>query len=205
MGALVFVGSGILALLIMYFFMRVLRLVVPRFIELHKRIIIFTVGTIFVTFNFLYFTNVIPPIPLSLKDVGIYHGVVRFDNGDYRLTYEKQKWWEFWQKSDDIFHAEEGDNIFCFASVFAPTRLETDIYHHWEYYSEERGEWIEHARLSYAISGGRGSGFRGYTLIRSFEEGTWRCRVETARGQVLGTEKFTVEKGPHGELITRIE
>lgn len=205
MGPWVFIGSGVIALLIMIVFIRILRLLVPRFIEIHLRPLAFTIGTVFAVFNILYFTNVIPPIPLSLKDVGIYHGVVRYESGDYLLTYEKPEWWEFYRKSDAQFHYTFGDNIFCFASVFAPTRLRTDIYHRWERYDEDTKKWVLHGRLTYPISGGRGEGFRGYTLIRNYEEGTWRCTVETARGQVLGSEKFTIEAGPQGELVTRVE
>lgn len=208
MGAGIFLGSGVLAALVMYGFVQLLRLVIPRFIDLHMRSLVFTLGTIFITFNFLYFTNIIPPIPLSLKDVGIYHSVLRIEvDGyqEYELKYEKPHWWQFFRDSDKVFHYESGDQIFCFASVFAPTRLSTEIYHRWEKYDEEKGAWVEHARLSYSISGGRGGGFRGYTLIKNYSEGTWRCTVETGRGQVLGSEKFKVESGPKGELVTRVE
>jgi len=205
MGPWVFVGSGLLALIIMYGFVRLLKMIVPRFIEVHARPLIFTIGAIFITFNTLYFTNIIPPIPLSLKDVGIYHGVVRFDTGEYRLTYEKPAWWQFLRDSDKTFHYESGDNIFCFASVFAPTRLETDIFHRWEYYDDEEKKWVTRSRLSYPISGGRGQGFRGYTLIHNYQDGEWRCTVETARGQVLGRERFTVESGVKSEEVTRME
>lgn len=206
MGAWVFVGSGLLALFIMYWFVRLLNRIVPRFLGLHLRSVVFTIGMLFATLNFFYFANIIPPIPLSLKDVGIYHSVIYFeDTNTYQLTYEKQEWWDFFQDSDDTFHAEPGDNIFCFASVFAPTRLQTDIFHRWERYDESAGAWVEHARLSYPIQGGRSDGYRGHTLIRNYEEGVWRCRVETARGQVLGSEKFEVVRGEHGELVKREE
>lgn len=193
MGPFVFVGSGLLAVVIMFGFIQALKLLIPRFMELHRKAIVFTLGAIFVSLNFLYFTNIIPPIPLSLKEVGIYHSVVRFGNGDYQLKYEAGEWWQPFKDSDDVFHPAVGDNVFCFAKVFAPTRLSTDIYHRWEYYDETAKEWIEHARLSYSISGGRDSGYRGYTLIQNYRDGTWRCSVETERGQVLGREEFVVD------------
>lgn len=206
MGPWVFVGSGLLALVIMRLFLLALRSVIPNFLDLHMKMVIFSIGCIFAGFNFLYFTNIIPPIPLSLKDVGIYHSVVRFENGDYQLKYEAGEWWRFWRDSDKNFHPVAGNNIFCFAKVFAPTRLKTDIYHNWEYYDDVKGEWTSYARLSYPIAGGRGNGFRGYTLIENFREGKWRCSVETERGQVLGREKFTVDTSESpSELVTRIE
>ena len=206
MGPWIFLGSGILALIIMRGFLYVLYKIIPNFLDLQMRTIVFTIGSIFIGFNFLYFTNIIPPIPLSLKDVGIYHSVVRFENGDYQLKYEKGRWWQWLKKSDATFHPVAGGNIFCFAQVFAPTRLQTDIYHNWEYFDEERDKWVSHARLSYQIAGGRDGGFRGYTLIEHFREGDWRCSVETGRGQVLGREKFTVDQSKEaGQLITRTE
>lgn len=205
MGPWVFVGSGLIALFIIYWFIRALGRIIPRFLKLQIRKIIFTIGLTYFTLNFLYFANIIPPIPLSLKDVGIYYSVVKFDDGRYQLTYEKPAWWQFLRDSDDVFRYTEGDNVFCFASVFAPTRFETDIFHKWERFDEGSEEWVEHSRLSYPISGGRDGGFRGFTLIRNYEDGKWRCTVETERGQVLGREAFTVESGERGELVTRIE
>lgn len=205
MGPWIFLASGLLALGIMYVFIRLLRVIIPNFITLQMRTIVFTIGTIYAVFNFLYFTNIIPPIPLSLKDVGVYHSVVRFENGEYQLKYEEGNWWQPWKRSDTVFHPTNG-SVYCFASVFAPTRLATEIYHRWEYHDEAKGAWIEHARLSYAIAGGRDQGYRGYTLIQNYRDGKWRCSVETERGQVLGRETFRIDSSePAGELETRTE
>lgn len=205
MGPWIFLGSGIMALIIISWFFKLLTFIVPNFIALHTRAIVFTVGMIFVTLNFLYFTNIIPPIPLSLKEVGIYHSVVRFEDGTYQLTYEEPKWWQFGRDSNKTFRYEPGDNIYCFASVFSPARLSTEIFHRWEYYDSAAAVWKEHGRFSYPISGGRGDGFRGYTLIKNYRPGKWRCSVETARGQVLGRETFEVMEGGRSELVTRVE
>lgn len=202
----VFVGSGILALAIMLLLMVILRQIVPNFISLHWRVLLFSIGSIFAAMNFLYFTNIIPPIPLSLKDVGIYHSVVRFDDGQYQLSYEEGEWWRFWKRSDKVFHPVSGGNAFCFASIFAPAKLSTDIYHRWEYYDEAAGKWVTHSRLQYPISGGRASGYRGYTQIANFRDGEWRCTVETERGQVLGREKFEIDTtGQPADLATRLD
>lgn len=205
MGSLVFVGSGLLALLIMYFFFQILEKIVPNFVELKKRSVVFIIGLIYVSLNVLYFTNIIPPIPLSLKHVGIYHSVAHYDDGTYELTYEKPKWWEWYRNSDSIFHYSSGENIYCYASVFAPSRLTTDIYHTWEYYNETTGVWENYGRFSYAIVGGRGEGYRGYTQISTYREGLWRCTVETERGQIVGKETFTITSGVKRSLVTRTE
>ena len=206
MGPWVFVGSGLLALIIMHRFVMVLTHVIPRFMHIHMRVVVFTLGTIFAGFNFLYFANIIPPIPLSLIDAGIYHSVVRFETGEYQLKYEGGRWFEPFKNSDDTFHVQPGDNVFCFARVFAPTRISTDIYHDWEYFDEEKEEWTRHVRINYPIAGGKGSGYRGYTFIQNYREGKWRCNVETERGQVLGRESFRIDvEGEPRELETRLE
>lgn len=205
MGTAVFLGGGAIALFIMYWFFMALTKVVPNFIELQKRNVVFVIGIIYMTFNILYFMNIIPPVPLALKEIGIYHNVERIGNNTYRLSYEKRPWWQFYRSTDATYHYATGDPAYCFAAVFAPTRLLTDIYHRWEYYDAGKKQWVLYGRYAYSISGGRGEGFRGYTAVTNLHEGTWRCTVETARGQVLGRETFTAVSGEHGELVTKEE
>lgn len=204
MGAWIFVGSGLLALAIMYVFFGWVERIVPNFVKLQKRNVVFIIGLIYVVMNVLYFTNTIPPIPLSMKHVGMYHNVLRVDD-TYILTYEKPVWWQWYRNSDEKFHYIKGESIYCYASVFAPSRLATDIYHQWQYYDETTGSWKDHSRIAYGISGGRGDGYRGYTRIDSYHEGKWRCVVETARGQVIGAETFEIVSGVPTELVTRKE
>ncbi len=206
MGPLIFVGSGLLVLVIISVFFNILSRIVPNFIELQKRSVVFSIGLVYVLLNVFYFTNIIPPIPLSLKHIGIYHSVVRNTAlGTYTLQYETPKWWEWYRKSDSTYHYSTGESIYCYASVFAPTRLSTKIYQRWEYYDESLGSWKEHARMAYGIEGGRSEGYRGHSEIENYHEGKWRCIVETERGQIIGKETFQVSKGIQPALITRIE
>ncbi len=202
MGSWIFVGSGILVLVVMYLFMGLLERIVPNFILLQKRSVVFIIGLIYVTLNVLYFTNIIPPIPLSLKEIGIYHSKEKEPEvNTYPFFYEKPEWWEWYRDSDKTFHYANGEYIYCFASVFAPARLNTKIYHRWQYYDVSVGDWVDHARISYSIEGGRGEGYRGYTWIENYQEGKWRCVVETERGQVVGKETFIVSSGVRAPLV----
>jgi hypothetical protein len=189
----------------MYLFMQILERVVPNFIALEKRRVIFFIGLVFVGLNTLYFTNLIPPIPLSLKHIGIYHNVVRIDDGSYKVTYEKPAWYMWYRDSDSVFHYAKGEPILCYASVFAPARLATDIYHRWQYFDPEKKTWIDHGRYAYTIQGGRGDGFRGYTSVTNYRKGTWRCVVETERGQVIGKETFTITSGVQSSMVTKVQ
>lgn len=206
MGALVFIGSGLLALFVMYTFFNGIERIVPNFIQLQKRNVVFIIGLIYVMMNFLYFTNIIPPIPLSLKEMGVYHNVVSDKTtGTYTLTYEKPAWWKWYLNTDDTFHYVNSESVFCYSSVFAPSRLAIEVFHRWEYYDEVTKTWKTYAYIPYAIQGGRNEGYRGYSEITGYHEGVWRCTVETARGQVIGKEKFTIVSGMPIELVTKTE
>ncbi len=205
MGPVVFIASGLLSLFLIYWYVRFLRLIIPNFIQVHLRNIVFSIGMTFATFNFLYFGNIIPPIPLSLKEIGIYRTLEKQEDGDYALTATKEPWYLFWHDGERTFRYRPGDRIYCFASVFAPTSFSLNVFHRWEYFDDTRGDWVTKNRIDYGIGGGRDQGYRGYTYIEHASAGKWRCSVETERGQVLGRIGFDVELGaPTSELETRI-
>ncbi|HEV8677612.1 MAG TPA: hypothetical protein VN701_02170, partial [Candidatus Paceibacterota bacterium] len=83
------------------------------------------VAAIFFAFNIFYFLNVIPPVPLSMKDIGIYHSVAHNASGNYDATLEPAQWYAFWRDTSNVFHLSAGQTGYCFSSVFAPTGLST--------------------------------------------------------------------------------
>jgi hypothetical protein len=205
MSDFIFLLSGVLAFALILLFVRVLYAIVPNFMALNTRNVLFSLGITYATLNTLYFLNLIPPIPLSLKHMGIYHNVEKLADGSYQLRFERGVWWELWKESDTTFHHRPGERVYCYASVFAPTRLSTTVYHRWEFY-DPKGGWTFHERIPYQISGGRDAGYRGYTYIQSVQEGKWRCSVENGRGQVIGRTSFWVEEHSTPEaVVTRVD
>lgn len=203
MGDFIFFLSGVLALLVVTIVIQLLYRIVPNFMALNTRRTILAIGSVYVGFNVLYYTNIIPPIPLSLTQLNIVQSVDRIQTGGYRVVYEDSPWWQ----GNPIFREKlhpVNSTISCFSRVFAPTRLTTTIFHRWEY-KNVNGDWVEKLRLGYPISGSNRGGYRGYTTISSFTPGIWRCSVETERGQILGRKIVIIEKGPAGSLVTRIE
>lgn len=158
------------------------------------------VGGIYLFLNIFYFLNWIPPVPLSLREGGIYHHVSKTDEG-YRIQYEEKDWYKLLSVSAPTFHYQPGDTVFCFASVFAPTALSKRIYHHWQFFSEAGDEWKTTDRLSYKITGGRDGGYRGYTLKRNIREGRWRVDVETDDGLLLGRVPFNLVSVPERKIV----
>lgn len=204
MGGLVFFVSSLGALLAVYVVVQLLTFIIPNYLLLEMRKIVFVVIGTFVLFNTLYFTNIIPPIPLSLKEITIAQSVVRV-GGDYEVVYEPAPWWQFWQRVHETFHPATG-SVACFTRVFAPTKLTTEIQHVWEYKDPTTGKWVHHFSLPFAIVGGGDNGYRGFTAISSYRDGTWRCRVTTTRGQVIGQQVFTIDSAvPPARTDRRVE
>src|SRR3989344_21687 len=186
-----FLLSGLVSLGVVAIFLVAVSAVALR--DREERLSVFaTVGGIFIAFNILYFLNIIPPVPLSLKDIGVYHSVLPRSSGDYVALYEKPGRFEVWRATAETFNAAPGEGAFCFSSVFAPADLKTPVYHRWEYYDEEAREWQTRSRISFPISGGRSEGYRGFSTKYSLSPGRWRCAVETEEGALIGRAAFTV-------------
>jgi hypothetical protein len=198
MSAKIFIMSGLFALsaagLIIFF----LFLIMPQRIKENFKYLILVISGIYLIFQILYFTNIIPPIPLSIKESGIYHSIERInmDNYIFKVTYEPEaNRYLFFRDQSDIFHYTEGEKIlYSYSAIFSPTDLNMPIYHRWMYFDQTKGSWIEYAKISFNVTGGRDGGYRGYSYIRNFFPGKWRVDVLTERGQILGRRKFTVIK-----------
>ena len=150
------------------------------------------VAFLFVFLIFFYFKNWIPPVPLSLKSGNIYHYVEKRQE-KYVLKIEKPGLLHFWKKSDRTFNYAEGDTVFCYTSIFAPTKLTKKCFHHWQKFSPDKREWLTTDRLGYEISGGRRGGYRGYTFKKNVSPGKWRVDVETEEEMLLGRISFKVK------------
>jgi hypothetical protein len=196
-GARSFLESGAISLAVMAVFLCILFVAVLRGSnrQKHLRDISIMVASLFVIFNGLYFLNIIPPVPLSLKDIGIYHSVLKYSSGDYAATYEPGPWYQFWQDTSPTFTYTAGESAYCFSSVYAPAKLDTPIEHVWEQYDQSAKSWEVVARVSFAIAGGRQDGYRGFSVVPLSAPGAWRCDVETSSGALIGRTSFTAVQG----------
>ncbi|MES2006808.1 MAG: DUF2914 domain-containing protein [Patescibacteria group bacterium] len=190
-GMWVFLASGVASLLFIAAFLWVVYAIIfkGKYRKRHLFEVSLNVAAIFFAFNVLYFLNIIPPVPLALKDIGVYHSVSRVSSGVYTLSYEKPWWFAFWRSTSPTYHIALGNPAYCFSSVFAPTGLSTPVVHTWERYNEKTKEWQILSRFSFAINGGRDGGYRGFST-KTLTEGKWRCDVETENGQLIGRMSF---------------
>ncbi len=146
---------------------------------------------LFAMLNVFYMQNWIPPVPLSLKAGDVFRKVER-EGDDFILSYASPKWYEFWVDSDENFYYAEGDIVYGFAAIFAPTQLETNIYHAWNYFDESKAEWVQTDEIPVEIEGGRNSGYRTFTRKRFVSPGDWRIDVKTEDQRILGRIPFQI-------------
>ncbi|MES2213935.1 MAG: DUF2914 domain-containing protein [Patescibacteria group bacterium] len=189
-GAIVFVGSGVVSLLVMSIFFLALKKVSPVDYKKERTFLVGIVLSIFAAVNIMYFTNLIPPLPLALKDGGIYHSIVR-SGADYEVTFEDYGWKGFFKIYDDV-HVLPDDSVYAYSAVFSPSKLNTDIIHEWQHYNEAERAWETKGTIDLSVVGGREGGFRTFSNRYGLEDGKWRVNVETARGQVIGRLLFNV-------------
>ncbi|MEA2701409.1 MAG: hypothetical protein QOE22_118 [Candidatus Parcubacteria bacterium] len=137
-----------------------------------------------------YFTGLVPPIPLTVKDSGIYHDVVHTEKG-YEVTYEgSSRWSRFLPRT--VHHAS-GTPLYAYSAIFAPSAFSANVVHRWERYDEANRKWVTQSMVAFTLSGGREGGYRGYSIKDNPEAGNWRVTIETTEGQVIGRLRFEVE------------
>ncbi len=192
MGDSIFIISGIISLLLISLFSWALFRFIPERLKPNRISLFSSIGSIYLVFNVLYFTNILPPIPLALQESGIYHQVQRVAGNKYQVLYEPAPWYLFFKDFNPVFHWVPGTPIYSYSSVFAPTEIKTTIVHRWSYFNQETGEWEIRNTLKYQMAGGRDGGYRGYSFKSNFSPGKWKVEVMTERGQVLGSSKFEV-------------
>jgi len=142
-----------------------------------------------ICFMWLYFAKLIPPVPLSISEIGIYHDVQRMGER-FALTTTRPRW-KFWQRGDQSFLARPGDKVHCFVSVFSPARFKDRLEVHWLFRDPAAG-WRESDTIPLDILGGREGGFRAETTKIHCQAGHWRVRVETSDRRELGRIDLTV-------------
>ncbi len=147
------------------------------------------VALLFGMLNVFYLQNWIPPVPLAMRYGEVFHHVQRAD-GVYELHYEPADSW--WAEVSPTFHRAEGERVYCFAAVFAPTDLKTRIYHKWQHFDEAQQAWVMTDDIPYNVLGGRNRGFRGYTYKQNLSPGRWRVDVETEDGRLIGRIPFRI-------------
>ena len=149
-------------------------------------------GLMLMVFLGAYLLRVIPPVPLSIAFVGVYHSVERTQDG-YRLSHERPAW-AVWRNGDQQFRAQPGDRIYVFFRVFSPASFADEVRMRW-FHRQERG-WALQDTIPIKIVGGRAEGFRGYGFKSKYQPGAWKVQIETTDEREIGRVYFDVEAVP---------
>jgi hypothetical protein len=186
-GLWVFLFSCLVAFFIHHLFLKFLKKRIPQrnlFKDVRAPFIF-----VLIIYCMLYFFKVLPPVPLSMKSIGIYHSVKKEGN-QYKLGMTRSKWL-FWQSGDQTFHARPGDKVFCFVQIFSPTRFQDQLIVRWFFKNPKLG-WEARDAVPLNIIGGREEGYRGYISKANYEEGDWRVSVQTNDGREVGRIHFEI-------------
>lgn len=192
MGGAVFILAGVVSLALFFLSLKLLRLFDRAEVERAGKPLFVLVAALFLMFTFFYFNNMIPPVPLALRGIGVYHDVERLENGSYLLSYEPAAWFELGKQSSSRFHEVSGAGAFVWSAVYAPVDLSVPVVHDWQRFNPTAKEWQSVNSISFPIHGGRLAGFRAYSFKENLAPGKWRVDVRTARGQIIGRLAFEV-------------
>jgi hypothetical protein len=202
LGPWMFLLSTAISLVLFAAFLYLLqRLRRPDFLP-SVRYVVWGTAAIVVVMTASYFTGLVPPIPLTLPESGVYHSLER-RAGDYVVTTEGERAW--WDIRTQVIHHVPGTSLYAFSSISAPFAFDTAVVHVWEHYDPSTKKWIERNRIAFPISGGRDGGYRGYSIVTDPEAGKWRVTIETKSRQVIGRVYFVVETVDTAPLVQEVK
>jgi len=190
-GADIFLISGFASLAILFVFLLGLKFIAKEKFKQSKRTLILSIASIYLATNVLYFANLIPPIPLSLKEAGVYHSIYRNTSGDYVAQSEGKGLFDYFTLHED-FHAAKGDTAYAFSSIFSPAMFNNNIVHVWQKYDGASEQWVTIYRIDILTTGGRDNGYRTYSYVKNIAPGEWRVNVETSDHKLIGRLRFNV-------------
>lgn len=190
-GSDVFLISGLSSLVVLFFFILGIGFFAKEKFKESKKLLVAAVSGIFLVTNIFYFLNLIPPLPLSLKDAGIYHSLYRDAAGNYVAESENAERQSFPAWYEGIYLVK-GSPVYAYSAIFSPAEFNTDIVHEWQTYDQIEGGWVTATRINLSARGGREEGYRIYSMKNNITSGEWRVNVKTAGGQVIGRLRFNV-------------
>jgi len=220
-GQLTFLLSGAASVAVFAGFLWVLnRLSLGKLGEMKREIAISGIA-VYAAVTGLYFLNVLPPLPLALQNSDVLQSICRVppvaaerircygpplgtlprqDRLYYRGMGEPADW-TAWLGIPQVVHVRPGAPVIVFGAIFAPINLDTTAYHVWQRYQGASGEWKTVQTVAMSLHGGRGKGYRGYSIKTNPAPGLWRVDFRTVDGRLIGRTVFTVESGQAASLV----
>ncbi|MDR3547152.1 MAG: DUF2914 domain-containing protein [Candidatus Pacebacteria bacterium] len=191
-GTNIFILSGVLSLAAIGLFLLALDFAARERFRKSRWPLFISIAVIFGGMNLLYFYNIIPPLPLSLKDAGVYHSLDVNGPGLYTVTGEPSAaWWSFLDPSEPV-HMVAGFPLFVYTAVFSPESFKLNVIHEWQYFDAQKNAWVTVGNVTLAVTGGRDGGFRTFSEETPATAGKWRVNVKTTDGAIIGRVNFNI-------------
>lgn len=187
----VFALSGVISLAAIAVYLAFVWASVPKRLARGWKGLAVAIASVLVIVSGFYAANLIPPVPLTLQDGGVYRSVERA-GGDYVLIGEERTPMERLLERQTA-HIVPGTTLYAYSAVYSPANISTDIVHEWQRYDASSRRWITASTVLFPIAGGRDGGYRGYSYKSALSEGSWRVNVKNKRGQVIGRISFRIE------------
>jgi hypothetical protein len=146
----------------------------------------------------LYFLKVVPPVPLSLKYIGIFADVTRSKDErgelEFQCAYTPTA---FWRRDGSRFvyrEPSDGSKVkaYAFIAVFAPRGFNDTLSFNWEYDDPKRG-WVSRGSYKTALGKGqqgRDEGFRTFAYTTLAGPGEYRVIVRSSDDREIGRKTF---------------
>ena len=167
----------------------------PEKSMLARRQILVPLGGVVIGFLAFYLFRLIPPVPLSIPFMGVYHNVEKTEAG-YRLSHERPR-------------GASGITATRTSPPSPATRSTSSSASSRPRASPTRCGCAGTGRTRRAagrctttipirIVGGREQGFRGYGVKSKYQPGEWKVQVETTDGREIGRMYFDLALAPEG-------
>jgi len=201
-GLFIFLLSMLVACVPIAVIYRRIRIHAPDRAQQARRQILLPFALVLIGFLSLYLFRLIPPVPLSIPFIGVYHDVGRSVD-TYWLSHERP-FWRIWHHGDQKFLAQPGDKVYVYFRIFSPTRFSDEVLMRW-YWKDNTGRWRLQDSIPIKILGGREQGFRGYGVKSNYQPGDWKLQVETTDEREIGRVYFDVAAAPEAPRNFEVE
>jgi hypothetical protein len=147
----------------------------------------------------LFLLRLVPPVPLSVRSLGVYHRVER-EGSEFKLSRLPRPFWDLpWREDEPFFLARPGDRVWVFTRIFAPHNFRDEVRVRWARWDGVRRRWEQSDAIPLRIVGGREEGFGGTSYKQNWSPGEWRVDIETDDGREIGRTRFEVQPDPGTE------
>ena len=192
-GTIPFLISGAIAVVVFFFYLQALAVLGhDRYRGARMQIAAGMLG-ITALVNAFYFVKILPPLPLVMSDVGVYHSIERVGRNFQVTAEDEPPRWRSLFGTFPVEHIQPNDKLYFYSAIFAPYRLTTAIVHRWEWHDPKSGSWVPQQTVRFTIHGGREDGYRAYSSKGAPKPGQWRVNIATIDGRAIGRLRFSVE------------